>query len=173
MSKAVFLMAVVMAIAPAFAEQDSCRCDLTMYVDDPDTAGTNVRASPGGEIVLVLPRVNGGFHSVRVCDAKNGWFKVKTTHAGASIVELDMKSPLWIHGSVVAVDPRPDSDWDIPVYSRPSHEDTTRNTFKSPFTFVGCRGGWLKCAFTGGALHGQTGWMAPENQCPNPLTTCP
>ncbi len=87
---------------------------------------------------------------------------------------LEPGSPMWIHGSIIGTDFRPDTEVFPPMYSAPSKHAATGERFPSDdVEYLDCSGEWLKLGFGKGTEKEGAGWLAPENQCPNPLTTCP
>ena len=129
--------------APCLAEVSP----VPALVSDADTAGTNLRAAPSGEVLGVLP-FSTGPRIVRVLESKKGWFRVcpfpieEYEIEGASTVPAEG----WMHGSVLAfcacasedgapwlyVSPRWNADSDITV-----PEDT-------PLRPLERKGEWLK-----------------------------
>ena len=219
MKVCLLLMSILAVFCSNAYAGDPCKCDVPMYIIDPDPAGSNLRDAPKGKVVFVLPQppdTEPDCHSVMICDARDGWFKIgkietasvnspdpvkitaksefvvagrdgnqKTINVRAgqemSFSSLEMQSPLWIHGSLLETSYRMASDKDPRFYGKPSKDakvfavayDPDDNVMIDKVKFIGCQDGWLQVLFTEGKLKGKKVWVAPENQCPNSLTTCP
>jgi SH3-like domain-containing protein len=141
-------------------------CALTAYLADADPAGLNVRAgaSTSSPVLQVIGSEVAGVAELR--EHRNGWFRVRRivdAETDATLFERDG----WVHRSrlgleVAAADPR--------LYEAPSRRGRILATLRpdeSRLTLIGCAGGWARVT-TGG----RTGWLSPDGQCSNPLTTC-
>lgn len=154
-----------MAAAPALAERPVPPCDIWVYVKDPDPKGVNLRAGPGigNKVVAVIPKDRDGT-IVHLVGSLNGWMQV----AVAETVEgkVVFKGRAWGHGSRFAVATRgPGRILDAP---RKTGKLLGRTPMEYEMTVAGCRLRWLYVKSARGI-----GWLAPDNYCGSPVTTCP
>ena len=161
--------------------QAAVACRAWVYVADRDPAGLNVRAGPGGgsEVIGRIPRQHAGT-MLRIVESRGGWLRYDTV---VVIVEGDKPAAAaprggWVFGALLGTTARP-------VGGRPDGEvvlrqaaDTTsavRGRLRGEETLAvvrGCSGAWLEVAIRRGEER-LTGWLAPQDQCGNPVTTCP
>ncbi|MCK5898015.1 MAG: hypothetical protein KAG06_02965 [Methylococcales bacterium] len=155
-------------------------CAVYAYVTDPDPAGLNVRASPKGKILGIIPTHDASGVTVKIVDAKQGWMKIQEIEILDAGTEFDMPSNGWVHGSMLTVDFRiQQGDRDISLYQAPVNTPkkiqifhTDKNEPLPKITnILDCRSGWLKVTVKK-AKKAIKGWLAAKNQCSNPLTTC-
>lgn len=139
--------------------QGDCNCETTVYLNDPDTNGTNVRDEPNGNIIKKLKyEPDCGCLIVEISSSKNNW--------------LQLKNGGWVHAPLFAVASRNYGENNILYLNEsPSNESKTVAEYKDEqqFTVLGCSSTWLLVK----GKDGKKGWLSAEMQCPNPLTTCP
>lgn len=155
--------------------EENCEVDLDAYILDPDTEGkTNIRKTPGGEVVL---QVGGDFmdeYFLHIVDQQDGWFKVEDKIGG---IEADYEIPGgigWIHGSVCQVDSRNYASQELHLYSEPSEDASKVVSFtreSQGFHLLKICGEWVKVIGTVDGKEVQ-GWIQKEWLCGNPLTNC-
>ena len=154
-------------------EQPDCNGNLMVYLNDPDTKNpTNIRKSPGGEVVLELAA---GEYWMTVVEADNGWFKIegKKIEGPDEIVEIPADEG-WIHGSVISVDTRNYGDEVVELHEMPSVESPVVGSMKGVKYGLRLRdmcGEWIEVEWKEGAAT-KTGWVEAGWLCGNPLTTC-
>jgi hypothetical protein len=160
------------AVTP-FQESD-CTVNFRAYVDDPDASGpTNVRATPGGKIVLELdPEIDA--YIINAVGASNGWFKVEGSVEGLSDSYSIPGGIGWIHGSVLAVDTRNYGGQILSVYNSPDENSPLVATIAGE-THLRIKDScdiWTKVEGVDGNGKAFTGWILNEWLCGNPVTTC-
>lgn len=155
-----------------FIESD-CEVNLRAYISDPDEAGpTNIRATPGGEVVLELGKhMDDYFLDLEA--TSNGWFKV-TDKIGGIDVDYDIPGGVgWIHGSVIGLDTRNYGGQELKFYSEPKEEASVSGTINHELHvhLIDVCGEWAKVK---GNADGKKieGWIQIEWLCGNPLTNC-
>ena len=140
-------------------ENSTCDCNTMVYLNDPDTSGTNIRETPKGKVVGKLSYdPDCSCRMVEISSSEKDWLKLK--EGG------------WVYAPLFAVASRNYREKEI-LYlnAEPNTESETvaEYTSEQEFSILGCNGDWL---FVKGK-DGKKGWLNPEMQCPNPLTTCP
>jgi hypothetical protein len=153
----------------SFLESAQAKCDTEAYLQDNDPAGTNVRSKPDrNSSVLKILKTEDEVVVHISGDAGNGWFEID--HAVTVGGEQDLtifEGRGWVHSSVLGLSV---GSGDARLYSAPAKRSRVIKRLipdQSPITMLGCRGTWMKVR-TGRSV----GWMSPESQCANPLTTC-
>lgn len=149
-------------------QQNSCQTGA--FVIDPDPQGLNVRSGPSSKfkIVKVLPTQQPDAAMLEISAAQQGWVKISEVRKPSQ--ELLFKGPGWVYAPLLATATRPSSQQRVPLYQAPQLNSKVLGLLKAYETvpLLSCQGQWVKVKSTKGA-----GWLAPENQCPNSVTTCP
>lgn len=143
---------------------------IRVYLDDPDTSGTNIRKKPNGEVItkLIVDNLNHDY-IITVTEAKNGWFKIKNPIIGMENDVIIPNNEGWIHGSVIAVDTRNYSGQHLNILEKPVNgkivtiikEETIQLKLKE------LCGDWVKIEY-----NNTIGWIESKWLCGNPLTNC-
>lgn len=138
---------------------DTCACEVSAYLNDPDESGTNVRDIPKGKIIRKLMYDKDcGCLIERFKSSKNGW--------------LELSDGGWVFAELFSVSTRNYGE-DKPVYLKelPSSNSKTVATYyqEQSVKVVGCCKKWLQVK----GRDGKIGYLDPEMVCDNPLTTCP
>ena len=134
-----------------------------VYLDDEDEF-SNIRATPGGQIVLKLNNQYASGYILQVIDFENGWLKINEINGvdGYSISAFEG----WVHTSIVGLG----TTYDIDVLEQPNGTTKVGKVLGEQDTFtikdVHCE--WIKIE-----CKGITGWIESEKTCGNPVTTCP
>ena len=174
-----------------FAETNETSCDLTLWVSDPDPNGLNVRAAPsiGADVLGTLP-TSAEFTAI---ESQNGWIQFKNPISGPGDWEPLTAGPQtgWVHGSLVKTSLRhrsteADKAGHFRLYASSSEDSETLhqwvagqeawspgNDYHAVKRIWACKEGWLKVDLLDDQKTTLTGWVHPENQCPNQVTTCP
>lgn len=159
------------AAGPAAAEAVVCT-RVAGFVVDKDPNGVNVRAAPSirGKRIGVLPFRKTGT-VVDVTGSENGWLRI--TKAEDMEGAVTWKGMGWVHASRLGTSLQRRADRGTPLYSQANVQSAVLHWFAGPgdnYTAVlrACRGPWVQVT-----LAKKTGWLAPNNRCPLPWTTCP
>ena len=140
-----------------------------------DGSSTNIRRSPGGEILCSLRPDED--YMLDVFDASDGWWRilseVVTTVDGDDIVLAEDGSEAWIHHSVLGMSLRDNDGAPEPLYESPDKTSEVVGKITEPGALVhpvdmAGDASWVKVKW--GKL---TGWISFGRLCANPVTTCP
>lgn len=153
---------VVIAKAPI-------KCDVKAYVRGVEPEVANIRTAPGtrSKLLEAVKSADPIVFYITGTDDK-GWFEISKAETwGGDTEAVLFEGRGWIHSSnidlsVAAADPK--------LYSAPKKNSKVLKKLVadgSESLPVACRGDWMKVK--SGNL---TGWLSPDGQCANPLTTC-
>jgi hypothetical protein len=158
----------------AFSQlEDQCSINrLNVCLNDPDTTGTNMRKSPGGEIITSIkndpsPMVE-LFIMFQVCEMEGDWLKVKT-------VNYSQELSGWIHNTVIGANLAVYSELEpIIIYSRGriSSEVVDKVFSEQTITILESSGNFSKIKYKSSKGKVKTGWVKNNYLCGNPYTTC-
>jgi SH3-like domain-containing protein len=167
-------IALMSLVSVAFAQKSaekSRTCEVSAYIADTDPNGLNVRATPdkGGEILKRLVRGDGDISLDIIATAGNGW--VKITNAWHGETSEEFKGSGWVFAAMLSTGTRGYPNYNSPakLYASPSKKGKVIKSIpgEDVVTVQDCSGRWVKVSY-----RGTTGWLAPENQCGSPFTTC-
>lgn len=140
-----------------------------------DDSPTNIRRSPGGEILFTLSPDDD--YMLDVYDASDGWWRILaecvTTVEGDEIELSEDGSEAWVHYSVLGIGIRNYDGTSEPLYESPSKTSKVVGKIEEaealvrPVDMAG-DASWVKVKW--GKL---TGWIESDRLCANPVTTCP
>lgn len=172
-----------------FVYQHSAPNSVGCYVNDPDPSGiTNIRATPGGKIIIRLGETvaspvsakgqdeedeewpdDGGSDTFSIYNPRNGWWQI---HA-KQINGIPVENEAWIHYSVLEMRTRNYGGEPLNLYQEPSDNAPVAAVIKTEEAAVRPMdmtpdGEWMKVKAKAGTGWIETGWL-----CGNPYTTCP
>jgi hypothetical protein len=156
---------ILLFASAAYGEESA----LPMLVIDQDPKGTNVRDSPGGKIIKVIPF--GGktdpeieARLVIVTGSQKDWFKVI----------LSDKSSGWMHRSVLGSCASPTEDGDPHMRAEPSYSSRDLGIVKdrTPLALLDVKGLWGKFEITAPDGTSKSGWLRQEALFSNPHNDC-
>lgn len=154
---------------------EACLTELHVYLNDPDTTGSNIRSSPGGNIISTLHYTPENFvYFITAYVAHNGWIKIDDLIRG---MDSDIKLPsnvCWIHGSILSVDTRNYGGEIISVYAESDRSSIVINKIEKEMTgltLLDLCGNWAEVEWTEDEMI-FSGWIEIEWLCGNPLTNC-
>lgn len=143
-------------------------CEIYAYVIDKDPQGLNVRANPNtnGQILGKLPTTTDGV-LVDIVASQGNWVAISKAEDANGKVVFQGKG--WVYASKLGTSTRGYDKKKVTVYSRPDRGRKQVGTIPSStgVTLLGCQGKW---AFVG--YQKLQGWLAVDDQCGTPLTTC-
>jgi SH3-like domain-containing protein len=146
-------------------------CDIQANVLDNDPNGLNVRATPdkSGKILSSLIMGDDQISLDIIGTAGNGWVKITNAwHGGRGDL---FKDEGWVFATKLATGTKGFPNYASPakLYSSPSKKSKVLMQIPSEdeVKILDCSGKWVK-----GSYKGTNGWLAPENQCGSPFTTC-
>jgi SH3-like domain-containing protein len=173
MRRAIVAMMSTLALAGNFqavgqqAGQPARSCNISAFVVDQDAHGLNIRAAPSStaRVIQTISNEGSGVAQIR---AQNGdWFRV------TSIVDYENEErPLfrgdgWVHQSLLDLEA---ANADPRLYERPAARSRVLARLvpeDGTAKLIGCSGNRAQVR-----AAGRVGWLSPNGQCSNPLTTC-
>ena len=134
---------------------------------DRQYTATNVRAAPASSATVVMTIESAAPDEVHVTGRQGHWYRIDR------VVDAERDKPLfrgtaWIHRSQLVLSV---AGGDHRLYAGPSRESPVVMRLTpdgNHIDVIGCKGRWVKAIVDDQA----TGWMAPDAQCANPMTTC-
>ena len=143
-------------------------CQIYAYVIDKDPQGLNVRTQPStsGEVLTKLPTTTDAV-LVDIVASQGNWVLINKAEDAEGKVVFQDKG--WVYASKLGTSTRGYDKKKVSVYSRPDRGKKEVGTIPSStqVTLLGCQGKW---AFVG--YQRVQGWLAADDQCGTPLTTC-
>ena len=143
--------------------------NIAMLITDNDPKGTNVRATPGGEVERVVPLAGDTDESIEmrrvIVLSRNGdWFFVRLAD--------DFEG--WMHRTVLGSCASATEDGDPPVYAQPDDSVPAIATVEdgTPLKLLDVRGIWAKVAFAGPGGAEISGWLMEQALFSNPYNDC-
>jgi SH3-like domain-containing protein len=157
---------------PAPAAAPVVPCDLDAYVVEEDEKGLNVRSGPGKDhkVIAVLTGDEDDEQTVHITGISSGWMRISTAQSleGKSL----FKGTGWVFASKLGTSVRPDGKggYEARLYQEPNVKSAVvgKVAAEDGTVIVGCKGAWVQVK-----SEKIVGWLSPEGQCPNPVTTCP
>jgi SH3-like domain-containing protein len=144
-------------------------CNVEAYVVDPDPKGLNVRDAPGvgGRVVAVIPSDVDGTVVHLAASSANGWVQIDRAETIGGTVVFENKKG-WVSGNMLATETRGYGTRGVRLYAA-ARKGSAVGTVppENEVRVAGCSGDWIKVRY-----KNLNGWLQPEDQCPNPVTTC-
>ena len=140
--------------------------------DDPDQSGTNIRNSPGGQVIAKInPSDFQDGCMMEIVEASNGWFRIQGEIQSAGNVS-DLTLPGnegWIHGSVITTGTRNYGGQKINILDEPNTGKIVGSITSEVYglKILDLCGNWVKISY-----NGMTGWVSSDWLCGVPWTTC-
>lgn len=165
--------------AEAAGAPEDTACEMEGFVADPDPAGLNVRADASSHApVMAKIALDPDGTVVEVVDSRNGWLRLRRVKP-----MNDDPWPVdgWVSGRMIETaircpdeNPGPDCMAALRAAPSPSAEEVKRLAVDTRVRIVGCRNGWVEAETAESDRSRRSrGWLEPDAQCPNPVTTCP
>ena len=143
-------------------------CAVEAYVVDPDPKGLNVRDAPAvnGRVVAVIPLDEDGTVVRLVASSPNGWVQIDRAETIGGTVVFDKKG--WVSGNMLGTETRGYGTRGVKLYAA-ARKGSVVGTAppEAEVRVAGCAGDWVRVKY-----KNLTGWLEPEDQCPNPVTLC-
>ncbi len=147
-------------------------CDVNAYVVEEDENGLNVRSGPGKEqkVIAVLTGTDQDEQVVHITGISGNWVRISTAEAldGKSL----FKGTGWVFASKLGTSVRPDGKgaYEARLYEEPNIKSPVVGKIPAEdgTVILSCKGKWVQVK-----NDKLKGWLSPEGQCPNPVTTCP
>jgi len=144
---------------------ENAPCEISAYVIDRDPAGLNVRSGPGSSFSVVSKLAHSDEGPiVGIIGSQGKWMLIDRAESIES--EELFKGKGWVYGLLLGTSTR----YKVKVLKDPKPKSQVIGSIvaEEEVKIVGCKGGWARVQY--GNLEG---WIEPESQCPNPVTTCP
>jgi len=164
-------IALLALVSTAFPQKAFKSCDVSGYVLDKDPNGLNVRQTPGKDGKIVSRLVAGSSDITLDIIGTNGGGWVKITNAWHGDDGDVFKGTGWVFATMLATGTKGYPNYDAPVKLYSSASKKSKSLLEVPseqeVVVIDCDGKWAKVRYLK-----TVGWLAPENQCGNPFTTC-
>ncbi len=160
------LGAILLAIAatsPALASQ----CDFMAATGDEQYSATNVRAAPSSSGKVLMTIEPAAPVEVHVTGRQGSWYRVDRIVDAEQDKQL-FRGSAWVHRSQLVLSV---AGGDHRLYAGPTKTSAALMRLTPDgnlIDVVDCKGRWVKAVVDKKA----TGWLAPDAQCSNPMTTC-
>ena len=153
---------------PQSVAQAQQNCDITAFVIDKDPKGLNVRSAPGEnqKIVGNLPTTTIGV-VVDITGSKGNWVQLSKAE---SPDKVEFQGTGWVYSQLLGTSTRGYGTQGVSVYKSANTQSSVMGRIP-PATGVkllGCSQSWALVEH-----EGLKGWIEPEAQCGNPLSSCP
>lgn len=143
-------------------------CQISAYVIDKDPKGLNVRSGPGSDskIIGTLP-ANTLAVIVDLKASQGDWVQLNKAQGPE---RREFQGSGWVYAPLLGTSTRGYATKSVSVYSSANTQSQVVGTIPSQrgTKLLSCDRDWALVEY-----DGLKGWIAPEAQCPNPLTTCP
>lgn len=154
--------------APQSVAQAQQTCDITAFVIDKDPKGLNVRSGAGEnhKIIGNLPTTTIGV-IVDITGSKGNWVQLSKAE---SPDKVEFQGTGWVHSQLLGTSTRGYGTQGVSVYKSANTQSSVMGRIP-PATGVkllGCSQSWALVEH-----EGLKGWIEPEAQCGNPLSSCP
>jgi uncharacterized protein YgiM (DUF1202 family) len=160
---------------PLRIEEPANKCSVQAYVIDPDPEGLNVRSGPGKDFALIgrLPKGDQEIE-VTISGSSDKWVQIDSAIRNEDTAPL-IKSKGWVYGPLLATQTRTRKYLRDPkapvinVYAAASTQSTVVRKLpnETQVKIIGCKGNWVQIQY-----NNILGWLDPDSQCANTLTTC-
>lgn len=143
-------------------------CQIGAYIIDKDPNGLNVRSQPNSQskIIETLPTNNLAV-IVDINAAQGDWVQVSKAESPG---RLEFQGSGWVYAPLLGTSTRGYNTKSVAVYQSASNQTEAIGRIPSQRSvkLLGCDRAWAFVEY-----QGLKGWIEPESQCANPLTTCP
>ena len=156
------------AMAQNNSAQGQQTCNISAFVSDKDPKGLNVRSGPGEnhEIIGNLPTTTVAV-IVDITASKGDWVQLSKAE---SPEKVEFPGTGWVYSQLLGTTTRGYGTKGVSVYQNSNNQSSVvgRIPPETAVKLVGCSQNWALVEYVG-----TKGWIEPESQCGNPLTTCP
>jgi len=143
-------------------------CQISAYVIDKDPKGLNVRTNPGNDSKIIgnLPTDTLAV-IVTLTAAQGNWVQLSKAQ-GAKKIEFQGSG--WVYAPLLGTSTRGYATKSVSVYPNANTQSAAIGRIPSQrgTKLLSCDRSWALVEY-----EGLKGWIEPESQCSNPLTTCP
>ena len=152
--------------APAAGAPAAGACDIKAYQGNRVSDGVNVRAAPSTQARVVRNLRPEGTSVFDITGYNAGWFRI----SGAVEAESDSRifaGDGWVHHSQLGLRA---AHYNPRLFAGPNAQSRVLANLggqEPEVALLGCTGDWAQVR-----AGNRIGWLAPDGQCSNPLTTC-
>lgn len=143
-------------------------CSISAFVIDKDPKGLNVRSGPSAsnDIIGNLPTTTVGV-VVDITGSKGDWVQLSKAE---SPDKVEFQGAGWVSAKLLGTSTRGYGTKGVSVYKNANNQSSVVSTIppETGVTLLGCNQSWALVEY-----EGTKGWIEPEAQCANPLSTCP
>jgi len=143
-------------------------CQISAYVIDRDPKGLNVRSGPGSDYKIIGTLPSNNLAVIVTLTASQGDWVQLSKAQGADRKEFLGSG--WVYAPLLGTSTRGYATKSVSVYSSANPQSQVTGSIPSQrgTKLLSCDRDWALVEY-----DGLKGWIAPDAQCPNPLTTCP
>ncbi len=156
------------AAAPKSLAEAQQSCNITAFVIDKDPKGVNVRsgADEGQAIIGNLPTTTIGV-VVDVTGSQGNWVQISKAE---SPDKVEFQGTGWVYSQLLGTSTRGYGTKGVSVYKSANTQSSVMGRIPSAtgVKLLGCSQSWALVEH-----EGLKGWIQPDAQCGNPLSTCP
>lgn len=161
-----FLLSGTSCSSQVIEQPKSCNCKISAFTASIPNEEVRICIDKNGFTVMELNFPYGEdneesifFYDVKACD--EGWL---------NILDKNSNGFYWIEPRSLETTSKHNG---FQLYSSPNKKSTIYTTKQGRFlTILGCEGEWALVEFKTEEGKIIKGWIAPEDQCPNPFTSC-
>jgi SH3-like domain-containing protein len=156
------------AAIPQNPDSSQQSCQIGAYVIDKDPKGLNVRSGPGNDYKVIdnLPTTTIGV-IVGLTASQGDWVQLSKAQ---SPQKIEFQGSGWVYAPLLGTSTRGYATKSVSVYPSANTQSQAIGRIPSQrgVKLLSCDRSWALVEY-----EGLKGWIAPDAQCPNPLTTCP
>lgn len=143
-------------------------CQIGAYIIDKDPKGLNVRSEPNSQskIIDTLP-TNTLAIIVDITASQGDWVQISKAQSPG---RLEFQGSGWVYAPLLGTSTRGYGTKSVSVYKGADNQTEVIGRIPSQRSvkLLSCDRAWALVEY-----DGLKGWIEPESQCANPLTTCP
>ena len=143
-------------------------CQLSAYVIDRDPQGLNIRNSPNpnAQIMGNLPTYDQTM-TVNIIASQGSWVQINQADGDSGKV---FQGRGWVYAPLLGTSTRGYARKSVTVYANPNNRSRVIGRIPDQVSvkLLSCDRQWAYVSY-----QRLQGWLAPIDQCPNALTTCP
>lgn len=160
-------LGAILLITAAASPAQAAQCDFMAATGDEQYSATNVRAAPSASAKVVMTIEAAAPVEVHVTEREGNWYRVDRIVDAEQDKQL-FRGTAWIHRSQLVLSV---AGGDHRLYSLPDRKSAVVMRLTpdgNRIDVIGCKGRWVKAIVDKQA----SGWLPPDAQCSNPMTTC-
>lgn len=149
-------------------KNETCRCSVILFEKQRKVPISN----NNGEVICYIMNdtITEDYFGISIMKIKNN-----RAYVSASATLYDTLPKIgWIQTKYLGIYPNKFSK--INLYSKPDTKSLVRSTIIKPeyypFNILDCKGAWLYVSYYDVDRKKKDGWLAPDDQCSNPYSTC-